>query len=120
MVSKAKSRYIRISPYKLRLLADVIRGTTVDKAFSWLKTCGMQRARPITKALESAYANARNKNSDIDSMASVFIKEIRVDQGPIIRYFKPGAQGRANPQRKRLSHIEIILDRKVSKNIAVN
>lgn len=120
MISKAKSRYIRVSPYKLRPLADVIRGSTVGKAFSWLKTCGLQRARSITKALESAYANAKNIHPDIDSMDAVFIKEIRIDQGPIIRYFKPGAMGRANPQRKRLSHIEIILDRRDKKNVAVN
>lgn len=120
MISKAKSRYIRVSPYKLRPLADVIRGFTVAKAVSWLKTCGLQRARSITKTLESAYANAKNANPDIESMDTVFIKEIRIDQGPIIRYFKPGAQGRANPQRKRLSHIEIILDKKNNKNVAVN
>lgn len=117
---RAKSRYIRVSPYKLRPLADVIRGEAVSKAISWLKTCGLQRARSITKTLESAYANAKNKYPEINSMDAVYIQEVRIDQGPIIRYFKPGAMGRANPQRKRLSHIEIILCKKDSKNIAAN
>ena len=45
-------------------------------------------------------------------MNTLYTKEVRVDQGPVIKYFKPGAQGRANIQRKRMSHIEIILDKK--------
>jgi large subunit ribosomal protein L22 len=113
MLSSAKSRYIRISPYKLRPFADVIRGYSVDKALAWLKTCGIKRARPIAKTLHSAYANAKNLHPDIESMDKVFIKEIRIDQGPIIKYFKPGAMGRASMQRKRLSHIEITLDQRL-------
>lgn len=118
MLSKAKSKYIRISPYKLRPYIDVIRGNAVDKALSWLKTCALKRVRPIAKTLFSAYSNAKNLNPDVGSMSDLVIKEIRVDQGPIIRYFKPGAQGRANMQRKRLCHLEIILDKKADKVVA--
>ncbi len=113
MLSKAVSRFIRISPYKLRPFADVIRGNTVDKAYAWLKTCSLKRVTPIVKALYSAYSNARNLHPEIDSMEKLYIKEIKVDQGPIIKYFKPGAMGRANMQRKRLSHVEIVLDKKM-------
>ena len=112
MLSSAKSKYIRISPYKLRPFVDVIRGSSVDKAMAWLKTCAVRRAKPIEKALASAYANAKNLHPEIVSMQEVIIKEVRVDQGPIIRYFKPGAQGRANLQRKRLCHIGVTLKRK--------
>ena len=112
MISKAKSKYIRVSPYKLRLLIDVIRGRSVDKAFDWLKTCSMKRAQPIVKTLESAYANAKDKHSEVSSMADLVIKEIKVDQGPVVTYFKPGAMGRANLQRKRMCHLEIVLDKK--------
>jgi len=111
MIAKAISRYVRISPYKLRPYADVIRGTTVERAHAWLKACSNKRMLPLMKTLASAYANARNKNPEIDSMGKVFIKEIRIEQGPIVRYFKPAAQGRAAPQRKRMSHILIVVDK---------
>lgn len=111
MLARAISKYIRISPYKLRPYADVIRGNSVDKAYAWLKTCAVRRAQPLLKALMSAYANARVKNPEIDSMAEVKIKEVRIDQGPIIKYFKPAAMGRAAPQRKRISHIMVVVDR---------
>lgn len=111
MIAKALSKYVRISPYKLRPYADVIRGTTVEKAYAWLKACSNQRTLPLIKTLASVYANARNKNPEIDSMAKVFIKEIRIEQGPIVRYFKPAAMGRAAPQRKRMSHILITVDK---------
>ena len=106
-----KANQLRYSPYKLRLLADVIRGKDVVYALNWLSTCKMQRALPIEKALKSAVANAKNlQNIEADSL---LINEIRVDQGPMFRYFKPGAMGRANPQTKRLSHLSIILKPKI-------
>jgi len=119
MLSKAKSKYLRISPYKLRPYIDVIRGNTVDKALAWLETCALKRVKPITKTLFSAYSNAKNLNPEFGSMSDLVIKEIKIDQGPIIKYFKPGAQGRACPQRKRLSHLEIILDKKIEKTVTV-
>jgi large subunit ribosomal protein L22 len=114
MLARAISKYIRISPYKLRPYADVIRGNSVDKAYAWLKTCAVKRAEPLLKALVSAYANAAVKNPEIDSMAQVVVSEVRIDQGPIVKYFKPAAQGRAAPQRKRMSHITVIVDKKKS------
>ena len=111
MQAKAISKYIRISPYKLRPYADVIRGSSVDKAYAWLKTCAVNRAKPLLKTLASAYANACFKNPEIDSMAKMIVREVRIDQGPIIKYFKPAAQGRAAPQRKRMSHIMVVVDK---------
>ena len=110
MFSSAKCRYIRISPYKLRPYINVIRGYSLDKAVAWLNTCAVKRVEPIFKTLVSAYSNAKDLNPEVKSMGALFIKEIRVDQGPIIKYFKPGAMGRASVQRKRLSHLEIILE----------
>lgn len=104
--------FVRISPYKLRPYADIIRGQSVDKAVAWLKTVNVQRIVPLLKTLNSACANAKNLHPEVNVSQELVVKEIRVDQGPIIRYFKPGAMGRANPQRKRLSHIEIILGKK--------
>lgn len=112
MQASAKSKYIRISPYKLRPYADVVRGLSLDKACSWLKTCANRRTEPVLKTILSAYANAKNLNVEINSLDAVVIKEIKIDQGPIIKYFKPGAMGRASEQRKRLSHITVTVVKK--------
>lgn len=104
----AKAKYVRFSPYKLRPYADVVRGKSAIYAINWLDTCSVKKAVPVKKLLESAVANAKNtKNVDANQL---FVKEIRIDQGPIVRYFKPGAMGRANIQRKRLSHMSVILE----------
>lgn len=106
----AKAKYISYSPYKLRPLVNMIRGKGADHAIGWLLTYGTQRSGPIKKLIESAIANAKNlQNLDAGSL---LIKEIRVDQGPIYKYFRPGAQGRAMPQRKRLCHISVTLESK--------
>lgn len=106
----ALARYVHYSPYKLRPIADVVRGKDVMYALNWLATYKSQRSVPIMKLLESAVANAKNK-SNVES-ASLRVKEIRVDGGPIHRYFKPGAQGRASIQRRRLCHAKIVLETK--------
>jgi large subunit ribosomal protein L22 len=107
----AKAKFIRYSPYKLRPIVDVVRGKNVDYALQWLTTYRTQRAQPVMKVLESAVANAK----DLQSLkpSELVVKDIRVDGGPIQRYFKPGAQGRANPQRKRMCHIRVVLQTKV-------
>lgn len=107
----AKAKYVRYSPYKLRPLANVVRGKEVTYALNWLSTYRTKRAVPVQKIIESAVANAKNINNVDPSV--LFIKEIRIDQGPIQRYFKPGAMGRAMPQRKRLCHLSIVLEQKV-------
>ena len=112
MLVRAKSKYIRISPFKLRPVVDVVRGLPLDQALAWLQTTSLRRIEPVKKTILSAYANGKNVLSAEVPMNQFFIKEIRVDQGPIIKYFKPGAQGRANHQRKRLSHLQVVLERK--------
>lgn len=104
----AKAKYIRISPYKLRPLVDVIRGKNVKFALDWLATCALKKSEPVVKVLKSAAANAKQLNNM--EAEQLTVKEFRVDQGPIFRYFKPGAMGRANIQRKRLSHMSVILE----------
>lgn len=106
----AKARYVWYSPYKLRPIVDVIRGKDAIYALHWLTTYRNRRVTSIQKTLESAVANAKNiANIEPHDLK---IKEIRVDQGPIHKYFKPGAQGRAMPQRKRTCHISITLESK--------
>ncbi len=108
-ISKAKSKYLRVSPYKLRGCANLIRGVAVDKALGILGSLRQRRAGYVEKVVRSAYANACSSGNSF-KMAELFVKEICVDQGPIISYFKPGAMGRACPQRKRLCHVIVKLD----------
>lgn len=103
----AKARFIRFSPYKLRPLADVIRGKSVTYAIGWLSTCALRRAIYIQKLVESAAANAKNVQN-IDAKQLV-ISNIMVDEGPGYKYFKPGAMGRSNKYKKRSSHISVVL-----------
>ncbi len=109
MEYKAIAKYIKYSPYKLRPLVDVIRGKRAQQALNLLSAQAGKRIVPIKKALESAIANA--KHTESVPLEDLVIKVIRVDQGPIYRYFKPGAMGRAQVQRRRTSHIEVILEK---------
>ncbi len=107
----AKAKFLWYSPYKLRPIVNVVRGKDVPAALQWLTTYRTQRAVPVLKLLESAVANAKSwKNIE---PAQLVVKEIRCDGGPIHRYFKPGAQGRAQIQRKRMCHMKVLLQTKV-------
>jgi len=107
MQFEAKARYITYSPYKLRPLVDVVRGKNVAHALNWLKIYRNQRSAPIKKLIESAAANAAYLQEY--APRDLRIAEIKVDQGPVRKYFNPGAMGRAMIQRKRMSHISVIL-----------
>lgn len=107
----AKAKFVRYSPYKLRPLADVVRGKNIPYALGWLSTHQTKRVSPLKKVIESAVANAKQLK-DL-SAEDLFIKELRVDQGPMFRYFKPGAMGRAVILRKRFSHLSVILESKI-------
>lgn len=108
MQFSAKVRYLAYSPYKLRPITDAIRGKTARYAIQWLNTSALQRAVPVKKMIESAVANAKNLQ-DV-ALDALRIKDLRVDQGRIQRYYKPGAMGRANVQRKRFSHMSVVLE----------
>lgn len=108
MSFKASAKYIKRSPYKLRPIVDVIRGKNAAYALGWLKVYGIDKSLPVKKLLESAIANAQHQQEDITPQDLV-IDEIRVDQGPAYKYFKPSAMGRSLIARKRLSHITIVL-----------
>lgn len=103
----ATAKYVRFSPYKLRPFADVVRGKNVQYALNWLTTYAVKRVEPVRKVLASAAANAKNLGNI--NAANLIVADIRVDQGPMFRYFKPGAMGRANVYRMRFSHISVTL-----------
>jgi len=108
MEARAVARYIRISPQKARLVADVIRGAEVEKAINVLRFMPKKGAAILRKVLESAVANA-SQNQDID-VDTLYVKKIFIDSGPTLKRMRPRAMGRANRILKRTSHITVVLD----------
>lgn len=105
MQTQAVLKYVRLSPQKARLVADMVRGQPVDKALSTLKFSRQRAAGIIRKVLESAIANAENNNgADVDELV---VSEIFVDQGPVMKRIAPRAKGRADRVIKRTSHITV-------------
>jgi large subunit ribosomal protein L22 len=108
MEAKAVARYIRISPQKARLVADVVRGLEVDKAITTLRFMPKKGARILRKIIESAVANAGQSHEiDVDTL---YVKTIYIDGGPTLKRIRPRAMGRAGRILKRTSHITVVLD----------
>ncbi len=110
MESRALARYVRISPQKARLVADLVRGKDVEEALAILDFTPKKAAEIVAKTLRSAVANAEDtQNVDVDEL---YVKTIFVDGGPIAGRYRPRAQGRATAIRKRSSHITVIVDQR--------
>lgn len=107
---RACARYIRISPYKVRAVLDLIRGKDVNEALAILETTAKSSSEVVTKVLKSAIANAEH-NRDM-ARINLYIAEIYADGGPILKRVMPRAKGRAYRINKRTSHITVILDEK--------
>ncbi len=110
MEVKAKLRYLRIAPSKVRPVLDLIRGLDVNSAETQLMFLSKKAAQPVLKLLNSAVANALNNYSI--KKEDLYIKEIFADEGPTLYRWTPKAFGRAAPIRKRSSHLTIILGTK--------
>lgn len=106
MEAKAVSKYIRISPRKTRLVADIIRGKNALVSQQLLQTVNKRAAKVIGKTLNSAVSNAKHKEGKEESL---WIKKILVDGGPIYKRYMPRAMGRATEIRRPTSHITIVL-----------
>lgn len=106
----ARVRYIRVSPQKARLVADMVRGKEVEQARAILKITTKKSARIIQKLLHSAIANAEQKKQM--DISALYIKEIVVEGGPVLMRYKGRAMGRATPIRRRTSHIRMVLAEK--------
>ena len=107
METKAVAKYIRISPQKARLVADVVRGKDVDSAITILKFMPKKGARMLRKVIESAVANAmQTEKVDTDTL---YIKKILIDGGPMLKRFRPRPMGRAGRILKRTSHITVVV-----------
>ena len=110
MEARAIRKYIRSSPRKMRRVVNVIRGETVAEALNALHFLPQSATRPIELTIRSAVHNLMDQNQDerFDDN-DLFISEIRVDEGPMFKRFRPAPRGRAHPYRKRLSHLTVVV-----------
>jgi large subunit ribosomal protein L22 len=104
---RATAKYVRIAPRKARLVADEVRGKSYPEAASILRFTNKRAATIIGDVIDSAAANAEH-NLDADP-EELFVREIRVDEGPTIKRYRARAMGRATMIRKRTSHITVEL-----------
>ncbi len=107
MAISAKIKYLRISPRKVRMVADLIRNKTVGEAEAILKFTTKKASKPLLKLLESSIANA--KNNFKKDISSLYISSIMVDGGPILKRTMPRSRGTAFAIQKKTSHITIVL-----------
>jgi large subunit ribosomal protein L22 len=113
MEIKARARFLRISPSKVRLVAQELSGKKADEVLALLRFMPQRGARLLRKVVEAAVANAEQRPQvDVDLL---FIKGIQVDGGPVLKRFQPRAMGRVNRIIKRSSHITVVLDEKTGK-----
>jgi large subunit ribosomal protein L22 len=108
MEAKAKARFARVSPRKARLVAANIKDKSVEEAVNTLTFTPKKAAKTLSKVLYSAIANAEQISGiDIDNL---YVKQVRIDEGPTWKRIRPRAMGRATRILKRTSHITVIVD----------
>lgn len=105
---KAIAKYIRISPSKVHLVLDLIRGRDYNEAVAILKTTAKAATEPVLKCLNSAAANAEVNNGM--NKDNLYVAECFADQGPTLKRMQPVSRGRGYRILKRTSHITVILD----------
>ena len=120
-IAFAKLNNCPTSPRKMRLVADLIRGMDADKALSQLKHNPKEASGRMEKLLLSALSNweVKNEGSSIDQ-ANLYVSEIRVDSGRMLKRIQPAPQGRAHRIRKRSNHVTMIIDEVEKKDENIN
>lgn len=111
MEIKARTKYLKISPKKMRRVIDVVRGMDAEQSIQQLTFIPRKAARLIIRTLKSALANAKH-NFDLEK-EDLMIKSIFVDEGPVLKRWRPRAFGRAAQIRKHASHLTVILETKI-------
>ena len=106
MDASATLRFTRLSPQKLRLVADQVRGQPIEKAMNILQFSTKKAAGVLRMVLNSAISNAENKDQSVD-IDALKVRKILVDQGPVVRRMKARARGRSDKITRRMSHIQI-------------
>ena len=107
MEAKAKVSSVRVTPRKVRLVIDVIRGKNLSVALGLLANMNRAGVYEVTKLVKSAAANAVNNNNMVQD--KLYVKEAFVNEGPTLKRYLPRAKGSANSLLKRTSHITIVL-----------
>ncbi|MFO7987693.1 MAG: 50S ribosomal protein L22 [Desulfatiglandaceae bacterium] len=108
METRAVAKFIRISPQKVRLVMNQVRGKRVEEAVNLLMFAPQRGAGIVRKLIDSAVANAEeNAGLDVDTL---YIKRIYADQGPTLKRWRARALGRATRINKRTSHLTVVLD----------
>ncbi len=108
MIVTAKAKFLRVSPKKLRRIANLIRNKRLDEAIAIVKYLRITNKKYFEKLLNSVMANARIKNPDLREKDFEIVRLV-VNEGPRIRRMKPRARGRADIIKRRISHIEIVV-----------
>ena len=116
-IAFAKLNNCPTSPRKMRLVADVIRGEDVEKALNILKFNTKEASARLEKLLLSAIANweSKNEGSKIET-SNLYVKEITVDSGRMLKRVQPAPQGRAHRIRKRSNHVKLVLSSRIQEN----
>lgn len=110
MARHAILKHLRISPRKVRAVAAALRGEKIQKALDYLAFSRRRASKPLAKLIKSALANAaQEKGVDVDRL---YVKELKIDGGPVMKRWLPRAKGTATPILKRTSHVTVILGEK--------
>jgi len=108
----AHAKNVRISPRKVRLVVEIIRGMPVDRALRQLEVMPQKAAKDVYKCVRSAIANAEN-NYGLDP-ADLYVARIWADEAPTLKRWRPRAHGRVSPQLSRSSHVTVVVDERRS------
>ena len=111
MEAIARKRFIRQSPYKIRYVLKTVKGMNVNDAINKLSLTNKKASIYIEEVLKASISNMMN-NNNIENSDNLFIKTAYVDEGPVMKRFRPAAMGRATGIRKRTSHLTIIISNK--------
>ena len=110
MQGKARLKGLRMSPRKVRAVANQVRGVDINKAINFLTFCQRSAARPLLKLIRSAVSNI-SQTGEVD-VNNLCVKELRVDAGPTMKRWMPRARGMATPILKRTSRVEVVVEEK--------
>lgn len=110
MEARAIAKYVRVSPRKMKPIADLVRGKNVKEALAILKYTPRKGARIFLKVMNSAVANAENNHEM--ALENLYVSQIYANQGPVMKRFKAGSMGRANPIKHRTSHVGVAVAEK--------
>ena len=111
MEAIARKRFIRQSPYKIRFVLKTIKGMNVNNAINKLSLTNKKASIYIEEVLKASVSNMMN-NNNVENSDNLYIKTAYVDEGPVMKRFRPAAMGRATGIRKRTSHLTIIISNK--------